>query len=57
MSFDVSFQHVLVLERNKSKAMDDDELMEDCKSSNNFGVTYTVSGMTGISFNYSDLYS
>ncbi|KAH8760153.1 hypothetical protein BGZ57DRAFT_905813 [Hyaloscypha finlandica] len=56
MSFDVSFQHDLVLERNKSKAMDDDESMEDCKSSNKFGVTYTESGMTGISFNYSDLY-
>ncbi|PMD63667.1 uncharacterized protein K444DRAFT_325225 [Hyaloscypha bicolor E] len=55
MSFDVN-QHDLVLERNKSKAMDDDELMEDCKSSNQFGVTYTESGMTGISFNYSDLY-
>jgi hypothetical protein len=35
MSFDFSFQHDLVLERNKSKAMDDDDLMEDCKSSNN----------------------
>jgi hypothetical protein len=56
MSFDFSFQHDLVLERNKSKAMDDDDLMEDCKSSNKFGVTYTESGMTGISFNYSDLY-
>jgi hypothetical protein len=55
MSFDVNL-HDLVLERNKSEAMDDDELMEDCKSSNQFGVTYTESGMTGISFNYSDLY-
>jgi hypothetical protein len=56
MSLDSSFQHNLVFERNKSKAMDDDEFMEDCKSSNKFGVTYTESGMTGISFNYSDLY-
>jgi hypothetical protein len=56
MSFDVSFQHNLVFERNKNKAMDEDELIEDCKSSNKFGVTYTESGMTGISFNYSDLY-
>ena len=56
ISLDFSLQHDLVFERNKSKAMDDDELMEDCESSNKFGVTYTESGMTGISFNYSDLY-
>ena len=54
MSLDSSFQHDLVFETNKNTAMDDNELMDDCKSSNKFGVTYTESGMTGISFNYSD---
>jgi hypothetical protein len=33
---------------------EDDEV--DCESSNRFGVTYTESVITGISFNYSDLY-
>lgn len=44
---------------DRSKAEDDDELISDCKSSNKFGVTYieSVSDMTGISFDYSDLYS
>jgi hypothetical protein len=56
ISLDFNFQHDLVLERNKSKEMNDNELMEDYKSSNKLGVTFTESGMTGISFNYSDLY-
>ncbi|KAE8443306.1 hypothetical protein EG329_002022 [Mollisiaceae sp. DMI_Dod_QoI] len=35
---------------------DEEDGMEDFKSSNQYGVTYTESGMTGISFNYSDLW-
>ncbi|CZR56269.1 uncharacterized protein PAC_06157 [Phialocephala subalpina] len=34
----------------------EDEEMDDCKSSNKYGVTYTESVVTGISWNYSDLY-
>jgi hypothetical protein len=41
-------------------ADDDDNYDEmtdlDCLSSNKLGVTYTESGMSGISFNYSELY-
>jgi hypothetical protein len=38
----------------ESAVAEDDEV--DCESSNKFGVTYTGSDITGISFNYSDLY-
>ncbi|KAH8760142.1 hypothetical protein F5882DRAFT_478980 [Hyaloscypha sp. PMI_1271] len=38
----------------ESVVTEDDEV--DCESSNKFGVTYTESVITGISFNYSDLY-
>ncbi|KUJ23703.1 uncharacterized protein LY89DRAFT_775965 [Mollisia scopiformis] len=34
----------------------DDDGMDDGKSSNKYGVTYTDSGMTGVSLNYSDLW-
>ena len=39
----------------KTNDKDSDDI-DDCKSSNKFGVTYTESGITGLSFNYSDLY-
>jgi len=48
--------HYVVVENHKSGAEDEDESMSDCKSSNKFGLTYTESVITGISFNYSDLY-
>jgi hypothetical protein len=43
-------------ERDHNEDKDEDEQVDDSKSSNKFGVTYTESLMTGISFNYSDLY-
>jgi hypothetical protein len=46
----------MTVEEDTSEVEDDDEQMDDCKSSNKFGVTYTESVITGISFNYSDLY-
>ena len=42
--------------RDHNEDKDEDDQVDDCKSSNKFGVTYTESLMTGISFNYSDLY-
>lgn len=46
----------LGLQENPVEDEDDEDQMDDCTSSVRFGVTYTESVMTGISFNYSDLY-
>jgi hypothetical protein len=46
----------LVAQEDRVEAEDDDDQMDDCTSSVRFGVTYTESVITGISFNYSDLY-
>jgi hypothetical protein len=46
----------LVAQEDRVEAEDDDDQMDDCTSSVKFGVTYTESVITGISFNYSDLY-
>jgi hypothetical protein len=46
----------VVEDRDKNNADDDGEDIDYWRSSNKFGVTYTESLMTGISFNYSDLY-
>jgi hypothetical protein len=52
---EVNENHV-VAQENRVEAEDDDDQMDDCTSSVRFGVTYTESVITGISFNYSDLY-
>jgi hypothetical protein len=41
-------------DRSEGAVTEDDEV--DYEGSNKFGVTYTESVITGISFNYSDLY-
>lgn len=53
---DVEDVEELIMEMDQNKVEDDGEQMDDCRSSNKFGVTYTESIITGISFNYSDLY-
>jgi len=52
---EVNGNHV-VAQEDRVEAEDDDDQMDDCTSSVRFGVTYTESVITGISFNYSDLY-
>jgi hypothetical protein len=47
---------VMVEEGDKNTIEDNDSDMEDWKSSNRFGLTYTESIITDISFNYSALY-
>jgi hypothetical protein len=46
----------VVAQEDRVEAEDHDDQMDDCTSSVRFGVTYTESVITGISFNYSDLY-
>lgn len=45
-----------LLPRLSVPAGEDVDDMDDGKSSNKYGVTYTSSGTSGISFNYSDLW-
>jgi hypothetical protein len=52
---DLNGDHV-VAQEDRVEAEDDDDQMDDCTSSVKFGVTYTESVITGISFNYSDRY-
>ncbi|PMD29292.1 hypothetical protein L207DRAFT_642457 [Hyaloscypha variabilis F] len=47
---------VVIEEEDTSQSEEEDREMVDNESANKFGVTYTESLMTGISFNYSDLY-
>jgi hypothetical protein len=52
---EVNGNHI-VAQADRVEAEDNDDQMDDCISSVRFGVTYTESVITGISFNYSDLY-
>jgi hypothetical protein len=46
----------VAVEKDTIEVESDDEHMDEGKSSNKFGVTYTESVITGVSLNYSDLY-
>lgn len=46
----------VVAQENRAETEDDDDQMDDCTSSLRFGLTYTESVITGISFDYSHLY-
>jgi len=48
-------RHINLVEYDQGSD-DEEQQLDDSKSSNRFGITYTESVITGISFNYSDLY-